>query len=119
VTLLILSFGTAEMVFHHIEAAGGYPETLLFGTLLLLYASWLALSSQPRAMPSRRRWRLIAYAGFGFVIGIALWSDILILPFVLMSCLLVTCFCLREIRYSGYSMCACRISGEHNAHHHL
>ncbi len=29
--------GAAEMVFHQIEAAGGYPETLLFGTLLLLH----------------------------------------------------------------------------------
>ncbi len=108
VTLLILSFGTAEMVFHQIEAAGGYPETLLFGTLLLLYASWLALSSQPSAMFSHRRWRFIAYGGFGFVIGVALWSDILVLPFVLMSCLLVACFCLREMRVAGI---ACVLAG--------
>jgi hypothetical protein len=101
VTLFILSFGPAEILFHQLEAAGGYPETLLFGAILLLYASWLALSTNQKATSPNRKWRLIAYAGFGCIVGIAIWSDILILPFIVMACLLVVVFCRQEMRLAG------------------
>jgi hypothetical protein len=99
VTLVILCLGPSEILFHQLEAAGGYPETLLFGAVLLLYASWLAFSAHQNA--DHRKWRLFAYAGFGCMIGLSIWSDILILPFIIMSCLLILVFCYQEMRVTG------------------
>ena len=36
ITLFIRSFGLVEVLFRQIETAGGYPEVLLFGSMLLL-----------------------------------------------------------------------------------
>lgn len=48
-------------------ALGGYPELLFFGSLSLLIASWLALTSDQYASPHRRLWRMMAYACWGLV----------------------------------------------------
>ena len=45
ITIGLLSLGSAEMIVRQLEAAGGYPETLLFGTLLFLFACRLAFGA--------------------------------------------------------------------------
>src|SRR5258708_19539578 len=64
VSLTLLTLGSGEILFRELEAAGGYPETLLFGPLLILYAICLALSSRPELPAGQSRWRLICYAGW-------------------------------------------------------
>src|SRR5438093_3610314 len=54
VTLSLLSLGSIGVLFTQLRAIGGYAETLLFGSLLLLLAAWLALS-HGRNLPIRRR----------------------------------------------------------------
>ena len=100
VTLVLLSLGSSEILFHQLEAAGGYPETMLFGALLLLYASGLALSSGHGPTLAKLGWRNIAYGDWGVVVGLALWSDPLVLPFVVMAGLLLIFFCHAELRRS-------------------
>jgi hypothetical protein len=101
VALVLLSLGTKEMLVRQIEAAGGYAETLLFGAAALLLASWLVLrpvAASDTASPGERRLRWLACFGWGLVVGLGLWSDMLVLPFVLTSAVLLVVFCRAELR---------------------
>ena len=98
VSTILLSLGTVEMLFRQLEAGGGYSETLAFGSLCLLLAAWLSLTYTPTAAHQVpwRRWA--AYTGWGISAGLGIWSDLLVLPFVVASlALLLTC-CGRELR---------------------
>ena len=97
VTLSLLSLGSAAVFFTQLRAIGGYAETLLFGSLLLLLASWLALSYNPHLSLRRRLLRYFVYACWGYIVGLAIWTDVLIMPFVLMSALLLLLCCWPEL----------------------
>ena len=96
-TLLLLSFASSDMLNQQLRAVGGAVETLLFGTLTILLASWLALGSSPQAKPPQNGRRLAAYACLGFVMGFGLWCHVLILPFLLAGLLLLLLFCRHEL----------------------
>jgi hypothetical protein len=98
VSLVLLGLGSDGMIRQELWAIGGYPETLLFGALVLLLASWLALSSSRGASQSYPWWRYGGYVGWGLAAGLGLWSDLLIIPFVLLSALLLLIGCWREWR---------------------
>ncbi len=70
----LLAFGSPYFVILSVRAYGGYVETLLFGALLLL----LALRG---ADPARRT--LAASALLGVLAGLALWTNLLVAPFLL------------------------------------
>src|SRR5437588_11387162 len=58
-TLALLGFGVAsDVLIQQLRAVGGAIETLLFGSLVLLLASWLALTSDQTQAPRTQRWRL-------------------------------------------------------------
>ncbi len=97
ITLALLSLGSTIMLDTELVAIGGYPELLFFGTLALLLASWLALSYDQYASPRRRLLRSIAYGCWGLVVALGFWSDFLMLPFILVSGLLLVLFCWREL----------------------
>jgi hypothetical protein len=98
ITLFLLSLGSDGMLAIQLRAIGGYPETLLFGTLELLIATWLALSFS-RALSPHKYWiRFVMYGCWGFLVGFSIWTDLLVLPFVLTSGLLLFVFCWREWR---------------------
>lgn len=46
VTLGLLCLGSPDLLFRQVEAIGGYPETLLCGSLVLLLAAWLVLTHE-------------------------------------------------------------------------
>lgn len=98
VSLVLLGLGADGMMRQELWAIGGYPETLLFGALVLLLASWLALTSHSGPSQSYPWWRYAAYGGWGLAAGLGLWSDLLIIPFVLISALLLLVGCWREWR---------------------
>ena len=97
-SIALLCLGSSAILTRQLTAIGGYPETLLFGSLAFLPACWLALSYAPGQIlsPGQRGLRWAAYACWGCVVGLGLWSDLLILPFVLMSGLLLVLCCWRE-----------------------
>ena len=93
ITLSLLSLGSVGILFVQLRAIGGYAETLLFGSLLLLLATWLALSYKHN-LSDRRRWlRLAIYGCYGYLVGLSIWTDLLIMPFVLMSAILLLLLC--------------------------
>jgi 4-amino-4-deoxy-L-arabinose transferase-like glycosyltransferase len=76
----LLAIGSPFFVVFSVRARGGYVETLVFGNLLLL----LALAGEaPRGR------RLLVAGLFGLVAGMALWTDLLVAPFLLVAALVL------------------------------
>ncbi|GAC1359702.1 MAG: hypothetical protein NVS2B12_27710 [Ktedonobacteraceae bacterium] len=100
VTLLV-GCGNYLTIYRETQAIGGYPDTLAFGALVFLLASWLALTSPAPGQtlePELRRRRWLAFAGWGLAAGLGLWSDLLVVPSLVMSGLLLLLICWRELR---------------------
>src|SRR5712691_5728333 len=106
-SLLLLALGARDLLIPQMRAVGGAIETLVCGTLVLLLATWLALSSQSPSSPDlhfapehrRASWpRWLAYAAWGLAVGLGLWSHLLIVPFIATSFVLLILFCGRELR---------------------
>ncbi len=97
-TLLLLAFGSSYMMYRQLQSLGGWIETLFFGALLYFLASWLALTARQEATRARRLLRLLAYFGWGALVGLSLWSNVVIAPFLLISGLLLLIFCWRDMR---------------------
>ncbi|WP_151728451.1 ArnT family glycosyltransferase [Thermogemmatispora aurantia] len=96
-TLTLLSLGSPYMLTYELRSYGGYLEILLCGTLALLIATWLALPTSPTLSPRRLLLRCGGYLAWGTVVGLGLWSDMLILPLVGLSGLLIVLFCWSEL----------------------
>jgi hypothetical protein len=116
-SLLLLSIGSDDLLTREVKALGGSLETLLFGSILMLLASWLALTSYPSGQETvtsstrqRQRWRYAAYAGWGLAAGLGLWSHMLIGPFILAGGLLLVAFCRHELRLRARTL-QCLIVG--------
>lgn len=95
-SLFLLSAGSIFMLQRELMAIGGYTETLLFGSLLLLLSSWLVITYHPYQRFRECRWRLVVYFIWGLIAGTALWDDLLVIPFVLMGGCVLAIFCWRE-----------------------
>lgn len=78
-TLLFLSLGSEELFSRELKAVGEYPETLAFAAWISLLFAWLIMS-EPASNNKRRR--LWIYGALGLITGLALWVDLLILPFI-------------------------------------
>ena len=91
----MLVIGPPVALFLQVFTNGGYADTLFFGALLLLLATLLARPESGAL--TQRRWRLLAYGAWGLAAGLGLWSDVLILPFILASGALLLAFRWREL----------------------
>ncbi len=100
-TLGLLALGGPDLLKAQLLALGGYPETLLFGALSLLLASWLAISPAGGGDGGLRGRRLAAYAALGVALGLGWWSDPLVLPFLLAAPLPLALFRRGELRWRG------------------
>ena len=101
VTILLLGLGSSDIITRQLKAIGGYPETFFFAAAIFLLASKIALSSYSAALSGQERQRLL-YGLLGFIVGLALWIDQLILPFIATTALLLLLFCRRELfSYTG------------------
>jgi hypothetical protein len=86
VSVLMLAFGSIPMVSGQL-LADGHNATRLLTALVLLLAVGLARRPQADVTDrARRRW---LWAGWGFVAGLGLWTDLLVVPFVAASAILL------------------------------
>jgi hypothetical protein len=95
---LLFSLGASSIIFLQLRAVGEYPETEFFSAAICLIVLWLSLS-MPSGNSARHvtLFRVGIYAVLGLIIGIAMWVDLLILPFVCMGILFLLLFCRREV----------------------
>ncbi|WP_376795630.1 glycosyltransferase family 39 protein [Thermogemmatispora sp.] len=91
-SLLLLSLAPRYVLTPEMRAVGGAVETLAFGSLAMVLATWLAMaqSAGPGEAPSRTR--PLAVFAWGLVAGLGLWSHWLVVPFLLCSAALLALF---------------------------
>lgn len=112
VTLLVLSMGSIPMLTRQMIATGGSSQTLFFGSLAFLLAAWLSSTYKRRPSLSIKLRRCVAYGVWGLTVGLALWSDMVVLPFLAMAALLLLLFCWRELLVWGWVIVlSCTIIG--------
>lgn len=105
VSVILLGLGSPDVLFLQLRASGEYPEIEMFAALMCLLAVWLALTSHHQPDRPGRWKRPAVYALLGLIVGLALWVDLLIIPFVMATGLLLCLFCWRELlRWSGLSL---------------
>jgi len=97
VTVFLLGAGSAYTMAQELWVYGGYVETLIFSTILFLSATWLAHTYTRNLTGQQRARRLLVYLLWGLTAGLGFWSDLLIIPSVLMSGLLLLLVCPREV----------------------
>jgi hypothetical protein len=95
--LALLCFGSIYVFTREMIATGGTTQTLLFGSLSLLLASWLSFTYSRYARLRTRLLRLPGYACWGLIIGLGVWSDMIVLPTFAVASLLLVLFCWREL----------------------
>jgi hypothetical protein len=85
VTTLLLALGSTELLASQLRASGSRVELLLAGSLMAWLSAWLVLRG-PRAEPWRQG---VAAAGWGLAAGYGVWSDLLTVPWALLTGLLL------------------------------
>ncbi|GAC1640271.1 MAG: hypothetical protein NVS4B12_01410 [Ktedonobacteraceae bacterium] len=105
-TVVLLCFGSEEILRRQLRAVGEYPETLFFAAFISLVVSWLVLSTHEMTGKTRTTpRRIFVYGVLGLVVGCALWVDFLILPFLGTASILLLLFCRRElVSWAGLSL---------------
>ncbi|MET8367863.1 hypothetical protein ABZU53_30500 [Micromonospora sp. NPDC005194] len=86
----LLALGADRVVKNQLIAGGGYPEMNAAGVALALLAVDLAAG--------RPGWRLVRWAVWGFLAGLLLWVDPLVLPYVVATGAVLVGFRHRELR---------------------
>jgi hypothetical protein len=98
--LFLFCLGSNVVISRQLNVLGGYEEILLCGTLSFLLTLLLSLSAN--SPTSRPVWRRIGYASWGIVVGVGLWSDLLILPAVMCSALVLFFFCWPDLKRGAF-----------------
>ncbi|BCL81612.1 hypothetical protein ccbrp13_40770 [Ktedonobacteria bacterium brp13] len=102
-TLILLTFGSTELMQRYMKGIGGYPEMLLLGALMFLLTLKLTLtaphtSDQRARLTTYQRWqRAGLYAALGFCMGFSFYTDPLSVVFIIPILLLLIRFCRREL----------------------
>ncbi|MEU4476120.1 hypothetical protein [Micromonospora sp. NPDC023888] len=86
----LLALGSDRVVKNQLIAGGGYPEMNAVGMALAVLAVDLAAG--------RPGWRLTRWALCGFLAGLMVWVDPLVLPYVVALGAVLVGFCRRELR---------------------
>ncbi len=90
-TIAFLVPGAGLMLRRQVQP-GGYGDIYVFGVLVLLISFMLASGRIEEGWK-----RALLYSLWGIFSGLALWSDVLIAPYLLVAGILLVVFCWREI----------------------
>jgi hypothetical protein len=97
VTLALLSVGSIAYLSRQTLATGGSVETLLFGSLSLLLTAWLALTYRREAYLRVKIVRCSIYFILGLIVGLAVWSDMVVAPILAVAGLFLLIFCWKDL----------------------
>ncbi len=91
-TIAFLAPGTELILRRQVQPIGGYGEIYVFGVLVLLISFMLTSGRVEEGWK-----RALLYSLWGIFSGLALWSDVLIAPYLLVAGILLVVFCWREM----------------------
>ena len=100
VTLAVLTPGSIYTITRETLATGGSTQTLLFGSLAFLFASWLSFTYKRDASLRTQVMRFVGYSCLGIVLGLGFWSDMIVLPFFACAVVLMVIFCWRDLLWA-------------------
>ena len=92
-TITVLSIGTSSMLQRQMKSIGGYTEILPLTVLALLITYKLACLKKETPVLQKG----LLYALWGLLVGLALWSDLLIAPYLLIAGIGLVIFCWRDL----------------------
>ena len=92
-TIAVLSLGTYSMLERQMKSIGGYTEILPLAVIILLISYKLALGEEAASLIRKG----MLYALWGLLVGLALWSDLLIAPYILIASVFLVLFCWRDL----------------------
>ncbi len=97
-----LAFGPPIALLREAATMGGYQDMLFLGALVLLGA-WSRMRSPVRLPGNRRDWVrvLLTYGAIGVSAGLGLWSDLLILPILVVTAVALAITRWRELLAGG------------------
>ncbi|MEU8012795.1 hypothetical protein AB0B74_25710 [Micromonospora parva] len=104
--VVLLALGSDRVVKNQLIAGGGYPEMNVATAALALLAVDLATDRPGQSADTgrpdgrsagRRGWRLARWATWGFLAGLMLWVDPLVLPYVAATGVVLVGFRRREL----------------------
>ena len=101
VTLALLSAGSIAYLTRQTLATGGSAETLLFGSLSLLLTAWLSLTYRRGVSLRAKLLRCGVYLVLGLIVGLAVWSDLVVAPILAIAGLLLVLFCWRDLLFGN------------------
>lgn len=97
-TVILLCFGSQDIISRQLKAVGEYPELIFFAAFISLTIYWLVLSYHTVGEQARTTaLRIFIYGVLGLAVGIALWVDFLILPYLATGAFLLVLCCRREL----------------------
>ena len=102
VTMALLSLGSIPVFSREMIATGGSTQTLLFGSLAFLLAAKLALTYRSDTALRTKLLRFLSSGLWGAVLGLGVWSDMVVLPFFAMAALLLVVCCWFELLLWGW-----------------
>jgi hypothetical protein len=102
VTLALLSLGSIPVFTREMIATGGSTQTLLFGSLAFLLSAKLALTYRSGTIVRTKLIRFLCYGLWGVVVGLGVWSDMVVLPFFVLAALLLVVCCWFELLLLGW-----------------
>ncbi|GAC1393386.1 MAG: hypothetical protein NVS4B11_28950 [Ktedonobacteraceae bacterium] len=100
VTLAVLSLGSIYTITRETLATGGSTQTLFFGSLAFLFATWFSFTYSRGASLRVKLLRFVGYIFWGVVLGLGFWSDMIVLPFFACAVLLMVIFCWRDLLWT-------------------
>jgi Dolichyl-phosphate-mannose-protein mannosyltransferase len=112
-TVALLCLGSSDIFSRQLKAIGGYPEITFLGAFIFFLCCKLALSSYPRyakqshdqdSYQRQQRFRWLLYGFLGLLIGLSIWIDQILLPYIAAAMLLLLLFCWRDF-FSRFGLC--------------
>ncbi|HCI82387.1 MAG TPA: hypothetical protein DHW02_22160 [Ktedonobacter sp.] len=111
ITLILLTFGSIYVLTRETLSTGGSTQTLAFGSIAFLLSAWLSYSYRRGTLWRTKLLRFIGYTGWGLVLGLGFWSDMIVLPYFAGAVLLMCIFCWRDLLWSWVGVVAGFIVG--------
>ncbi|GCE28751.1 hypothetical protein KDA_42350 [Dictyobacter alpinus] len=94
---LLLAAGSKDIIGRQLKAIGGYPELPLLAMLICILVAQIIWSATETSRERFSIKRIFLYFLLGLIMGLAIWADLLILPFIATGLVLLLLFSRKDL----------------------